>query len=1169
MARYTGTRGRDEFYGISGQDNRFLFRPGYLDGADIVSGSTALTDIDTLVLYRPDGATGSLNVQAGKFDQVRNIEVVELADPGIELTVSQQLAGSSQRGFLTISGSSGNDVVSGQPTDPSRGPVTTALVFNANGGADSFTGGEGDDRVRFADETRTGTTLDGRGGFDTLVYTGVGTFDFATLADVKSIERVELRPTDRTSQTVILNDAILDAGATFRSFSSPEGFGQAQRFIVDGRNVDPAKTIEYYGSEASDTLLITADALKDSVVFSGGDGESDTLGILNKSVNLRNFDYITEDELSNIKNIEAISIEGQAINLTLGDSYFGNNNFNGRAFIFTDNGYTSIDLKTLTNHDALFYIDTGTHTGFPERGINYTGSALNDYILSDNVLSNSHIDGRSGFNSFSLAPGFSSLDDPFILDGTLESLSHIRQIDFQYSLTDALVKITSGVVEHIGSSDFLIITGNSFTHLTSSENWVIVDQDLTNAQVANILGDASLPVGDTGRSTGVGQLIFYELKSGDKTLFASSEVDISDLIGPKNTFLVTTADDQNVESDDLAVETLDGGGLSLREAVHFANFSRDFDRILFDSSLKGGILNITSDISLTSYLEIDGDTDNDGSADIELSGGNENRIFLIDGADTALNNIIFSNGRAAQNVVQDYAENIGNPITLFYNRGGALYIIGDSNVEINNAVFSNNSAGQSIFTTIDGPNLISEYLVAGLGGAIYVESDSSVSITQSLFDKNSVESADNGELSFGGAIYNTGSLSIDDTVFSKNSANGAITIPNDPNLGFGGAITTDFPTSVTNINNSSFYYNTSGSGGAIRLNTDSIVSIKNSIFQENHSTTNGGAIRAFGSLSIALSEFYENSADLSGGAIDSATDTQVTSSLFDGNTATAGGAFRISGGTGHVDNSIFTGNQASGTGGSAVNVTGTDTHLDLLNVTITGNNSTVSDNYALTSLGDSQVSLANSILAGNGSGAGSGDFISQSIQSFGSNIIGTAIYKEGQQIDTTSLSEIFRDVGLNQHTNVLSGLLSDNGGAFNSVAILTGGSADGAGNTRFLPSDTLDLDNDGITTENAPFDGRGPGFDRLSGALLDLGAYQIQDFAAAIQRAVDSDVTVTTDGNAAADAFVSALQAQEAAKDDAPLELTQDLLLPAFFDVDEPVAPYSPIHGDLAQPHIA
>ena len=277
MARFTGTRGRDEFIGISGQDNRFVFLPGNLAGTDIVSGSTALTDIDTLVLYRPDGATGSVRAQAGKFDQVRNIEVVELADPGIELTVSQQLAGSSQRGFLTISGSSGNDVVSGQPTDPSRGPVTTALVFNANGGADSFTGGEGEDRVRFADETRTGTTLDGRGGSDALVYIGAGTFDFATLADVRRFEGVELRASDG-SATVILDDkpfATLDTFAfAVRSYGSD---------TIDASRVSAGNTVTTFLDDGDDTYfggvgdeVVSGDEGNDTLT--GGDGDDELNG---------------------------------------------------------------------------------------------------------------------------------------------------------------------------------------------------------------------------------------------------------------------------------------------------------------------------------------------------------------------------------------------------------------------------------------------------------------------------------------------------------------------------------------------------------------------------------------------------------------------------------------------------------------------------------------------------------------------------------------------------------------------------------------------------------------------------------------------------------------------------------------------------------------------------
>lgn len=269
MARFTGTLNQDQFIGLTGQDNLFLFRPGYLDGADIVTGSANAGDYDSLVLYRPDGVTGTVRAEAGKFDNTTNIEAIVLADAGIVLTVSQQLAGSSQSGFLTINGSSGADSVNGQPTEPSRGPVTTSLVFNANGGADSFVGGQGDDRVRFNDANRVGTVLDGRGGFDTLVYTGNDTFDFASLADIRNFEGIELRAGDRSATLILDNKpfATSDSHAfTVRSFGAD---------FIDARAVAVGETVIAYldsGRTADNTEYRGGDNI--DRVFGGGGADT-------------------------------------------------------------------------------------------------------------------------------------------------------------------------------------------------------------------------------------------------------------------------------------------------------------------------------------------------------------------------------------------------------------------------------------------------------------------------------------------------------------------------------------------------------------------------------------------------------------------------------------------------------------------------------------------------------------------------------------------------------------------------------------------------------------------------------------------------------------------------------------------------------------------------------
>ena len=42
-----------------------------------------------------------------------------------------------------------------------------------------------------------------------------------------------------------------------------------------------------------------------------------------------------------------------------------------------------------------------------------------------------------------------------------------------------------------------------------------------------------------------------------------------------STFTVTTANDEAFDGGDLAAETLDGGGLSLREAIGLANANAD------------------------------------------------------------------------------------------------------------------------------------------------------------------------------------------------------------------------------------------------------------------------------------------------------------------------------------------------------------------------------------------------------------------------------------------------------------------------------------------------------------------------------------------------------------------------------------------------------------------
>ena len=108
--------------------------------------------------------------------------------------------------------------------------------------------------------------------------------------------------------------------------------------------------------------------------------------------------------------------------------------------------------------------------------------------------------------------------------------------------------------------------------------------------------------------------------------------------------VVTTASDSVADSSfagTFAADAADGGGLSLREAIHWAQAG---DTITFDSSLKGQTITLLDgELALTQDLTIDGDVNGDHKADITISGdadgsgtanAGDSRIFNISGSGT-------------------------------------------------------------------------------------------------------------------------------------------------------------------------------------------------------------------------------------------------------------------------------------------------------------------------------------------------------------------------------------------------------------------------------------------------------------------------------------------------------------------------------------------------------
>ena len=125
----------------------------------------------------------------------------------------------------------------------------------------------------------------------------------------------------------------------------------------------------------------------------------------------------------------------------------------------------------------------------------------------------------------------------------------------------------------------------------------------------------------------------------------------------------------------------------------------------------------------------------------------------------------------------------------------------------------------------------------------------------------------------GGAIINNGDLTIESCEFLDNSSDD-----------YGGAI---YNNSKLFIKDSSFMENRADYGGAVYIDSDSILNLKSSVFKSNSSEFEGGAIYNKAKLAIDNSSFIDN-ASFKGGAIYNELILDVKSSNFKNNIASDG-----------------------------------------------------------------------------------------------------------------------------------------------------------------------------------------------------------------------------------------------------------------------------------------
>ncbi|AEA45328.1 beta strand repeat-containing protein [Fluviicola taffensis] len=303
--------------------------------------------------------------------------------------------------------------------------------------------------------------------------------------------------------------------------------------------------------------------------------------------------------------------------------------------------------------------------------------------------------------------------------------------------------------------------------------------------------------------------------------------------------------------------TNDSGIGSLRQAVMDANSG---DSITFNPNLISGgnnsIVLTSGEISYNKNLTIIGlitATDT-----LFVSGNNSSRIFNITGGTTILDKMAIVNGfnSSQGGGIKAYLLTIRNSIIRNNSASGASNTAGGGifafNVTIKNSLIIDNTSISSASTAVGG-GIFSTYLT----------------VSNSTITENIAKSNATGDLSYGGGI-STSNLTIDHSIVSENLAQG--------NLSYGGGVYVSGTMTITNstfTNNKVSSGTAAATGGGVYAYASSGLTtliIDNSTFsgntaQSSNSSASGGAIytrsntvssSAFSTLEITYSTFVSN-----------------------------------------------------------------------------------------------------------------------------------------------------------------------------------------------------------------------------------------------------------------------------------------------------------------------
>ena len=403
--------------------------------------------------------------------------------------------------------------------------------------------------------------------------------------------------------------------------------------------------------------------------------------------------------------------------------------------------------------------------------------------------------------------------------------------------------------------------------------------------------------------------------------------------------------------------------------------------------------------------------------------------------------------------------------------GGGIIGLDFSILTINNSAISSSTVGGGVgggiatggTLTVVGSTLADD--TAGAGGGLF--NAGTTTITDSSFTGDSAGNV-------GGGIYNVGVLTLSGTTLTGDTAGndgggidaeGTFTITgstfSDDSTTNGSTYGGGFEGGGTGtITASTFSGDSSYYGGALFYDGPSLV-ISDSTFESN-SAYQGGAILNYGNLIVSSTTLADNSAGNTGGGIFNQGTLTVSASTLSGNSASyGGGIYNQSGSTPlYVINSTIADNSADQGGGiydySAATLQVTSSTI-AYNVDYSGDGPGIFSDFGL-------VTLDNTIVAANTVGTGLG---ASEVDTGGAGYQSASAYN---LIGVDGSGELSSNDNLIGITNFGLGVLGNNGGPTQTIALLAGSPAIGAGNVALA----VDQNGNPLTTDQRARDSREP-----------------------------------------------------------------------------------------------